>query len=265
MYSLKANSQQNEQKEIRTLKRGDSFGDLALLFKISRTGTVIAQEKLVTIVIGRDIFKKHVHEIREEHLERIANLFKEVPALECLSEDQIVQLAGKSQLILYASNTVLVEEEDESRFVYFVSYGQVRLLQKLYYKEKDLRFTSQKNINQTFDDPSEEDIHLGKARCETVEVGQVGKGGMVCEEAFFCRTKIPYTAKTVLPSELVRISLYDLGNILNCEKEKEISSYVKKLPKRTNLRKEIFERKRWEQFKRKITIDVISQKKNKEK
>lgn len=220
---------------------------------------------MVVITIIRSLFKKHVHEIKTAHLERVINFLNEIESFEVLSQDKIVQIAGKCELVLLHSNSEIIREGEESKFLYFIMYGHVRLSQKVFFKTQSRRNQSVSTdfqVADSIEDPTTEEISSGRVFSESLVVGELGKGGVICEEAFFNQSKVPYNASTTLPTELIKISLYDFGRLVNEKLESVIGPIMKQMPKMASLRRTFFERKRWDQYKKYMATDVLNQKKN---
>ena len=249
-----------EKREVNILKQGDSFGDLALLYETTRTATVVAHERLVVVVINRENFQKSVKEIKSAHLERIVNLYKKAKCFHRFSDSFIVQLAGKSELRVVPSNTVVVKEGEDSKYLFFILQGRAKIKKTLHFRP----VSSYSLLNEElYMDPSEDEITSGKTEKKSLDVMEVGEAGWFAEEAYLLGSKMLYTVVTCLPSEIAKISLYDLKQMVSKEREAVLLDYVKKLPKSFAIRKKYYEEKLWGDYKKKINQEFMNEIKNK--
>lgn len=91
---------------------------------------------MVAVTIGRDTFKKYVKDVKTAHLDKIINVFKKSIYFQSFSEDLIVRMAGKCMFRIVPSNTLILREGDESKFLYFIIQGRAKIIKKVCFKEE---------------------------------------------------------------------------------------------------------------------------------
>jgi len=52
-----------DMKEVATLKTGDSFGELALIYDTVRSASIVTSEKTELIVLNKENFRKHIRSV----------------------------------------------------------------------------------------------------------------------------------------------------------------------------------------------------------
>lgn len=116
------------ERQIRTMGRGESFGELGLLTAAVRTATVRAGDEAEVFEVDKGTFDRlladmvHVPEF-EPTLQQLAEL-RAQPCFSNLATDQLVELLGHGEWIPVGPGEVLVEQGQEGDSFYAVSSGQ---------------------------------------------------------------------------------------------------------------------------------------------
>jgi CRP-like cAMP-binding protein len=116
------------ERSIRTLGRGDSFGELGLISNAARAATVRAVREAEVFEFDRGTFDRlladmiHVPEF-EPTLQQLADL-RDQPCFAHLSTDQLVELLDRGEWLTVAPGQAVIEQGDEGDSFYAVSSGK---------------------------------------------------------------------------------------------------------------------------------------------
>src|SRR5215213_3885387 len=117
-----------EELSLNVLRRGDLFGEMALLERVSRTATVRASSDVEVLRLDRSVFDALVTsrpdlrqyfelQIRHRHLH---NFFREFTAFKALPSDALRELLDGLETREVATGEVIVAEGDPPGPMYFV-------------------------------------------------------------------------------------------------------------------------------------------------
>jgi CRP-like cAMP-binding protein/Zn-dependent protease len=117
-----------EERSIRTLGRGDSFGELGLISNAARAATVRAIREAEVFEFDRGTFDRlladmiHVPEF-EPTLQQLADL-RDQPCFAHLGTDQLVELLDRGGWLMVAPGQAVIEQGDTGDSFYAVSSGK---------------------------------------------------------------------------------------------------------------------------------------------
>ena len=117
-----------EERSIRTLGRGDSFGELGLISNASRAATVRAVREAEVFEFDRGTFDRlladmiHVPEF-EPTLQQLADL-RDQPCFAHLGTDQLVELLDRGEWLTVAPGQAVIEQGATGDSFYTVSSGK---------------------------------------------------------------------------------------------------------------------------------------------
>jgi CRP-like cAMP-binding protein/Zn-dependent protease len=117
-----------EERSIRTLGRGDSFGELGLVSNAARAATVRAVREAEVFEFDRGTFDRlladmiHVPEF-EPTLQQLADL-RDQPCFAHLGTDQLVELLDRGGWLMVAPGQAVIEQGDTGDSFYAVSSGK---------------------------------------------------------------------------------------------------------------------------------------------
>jgi CRP-like cAMP-binding protein len=117
-----------QERQIRTLVRGDSFGELGLLMDAPRAATIRSLEAAEVFEIDQGTFDHlladmiHVPDF-EPTLQQLAEL-RQQPCFAHLTSDQLVELRGQGEWLVVAPGQAVVRQGEEGDSFYAVSSGQ---------------------------------------------------------------------------------------------------------------------------------------------
>ena len=116
------------ERQIRTVGRGESFGELGLLTGAARTATVRAVDEAEVFEVDKGTFDRlladmvHVPDF-EPTLQQLAEL-REQPCFSNLGTDQLAELLNLGAWVVVAPGEMLVEQGAQGDTFYVVSSGQ---------------------------------------------------------------------------------------------------------------------------------------------
>ncbi|KAL4230484.1 hypothetical protein ACF0H5_010866 [Mactra antiquata] len=118
-------------KTATVMKKGMSFGELALLHHSKRTATVTSQDTVQLLSIGRDdffdIFMSGAEGDMPDHIRFVSNL----DFMNSWPIDELVEHSEHCLLHFFKRNTTIVADSNNSEWVYIVKSGSCVVLKKL--------------------------------------------------------------------------------------------------------------------------------------
>ena len=114
------------------MKRGDSFGELALLKATTRAATVVCLEKSEFFVVDQDAFFKYgIDSFSKEEIGYREARINSFGIFKHLEEDVRKEIAEKCHRLTYLSDKVVESDSSDSQYVYFVTRGCCYVLRLL--------------------------------------------------------------------------------------------------------------------------------------
>lgn len=114
-----------EENTIAVIKRGASFGELALMYLVPRAATVKAKEDGTLWVIDRKQFKKVVLKVSEDKVAEYIQHLNNVSVLECLLSDEKDALARAFVEMHFVQGEVVLRQGDPGNTFYILYDGEV--------------------------------------------------------------------------------------------------------------------------------------------
>jgi putative peptide zinc metalloprotease protein len=123
----------DEPQPRRNLTRGDYFGEIALLGRVTRTATVRAGTRLVVLRVGRGDFDRLIarHISGTPHIAESINTVERLrhfPLFAELSSRELDALASKLRREQFSAGAVVVKEGDPGDAFYLVDSGQAEVV-----------------------------------------------------------------------------------------------------------------------------------------
>lgn len=109
--------------------RGDTFGELSLMYDSPRSATVAAIQDAVVWVLDRDMFRQHVQQQREDGSSQLELFLNQVGILSHLSKEQKIQLLDVLEEVKFKAEDVVIREGDPGDFFYIIKSGEATVLQ----------------------------------------------------------------------------------------------------------------------------------------
>ncbi|XP_074717264.1 cGMP-dependent protein kinase 2-like isoform X2 [Strix uralensis] len=124
---------------LRTLRPGDVFGELAILYHCKRTATVRALGPVRLWAIDRHRYRAMATANAQQRRAQALGSLQTVPCLRALSNTHLHKLLDAMEECTFAPGHVIIQEGDEGENFYIILKGEVRVSQRVDGQEKLLR------------------------------------------------------------------------------------------------------------------------------
>ena len=227
-------------KHIFTLKPGEYFGEIALMHKQAlRSCSVVAAEDDTSLLeLSKAAFDRFVGEYKTESVKAIIDFYKVCPYFSMISDQKKVELAAKSFLIKYPSNTLVAKQNDIPYNLYFISKGSVRLLRR---------------IRSAHDPASEE-------RGRLFQVDVLKEGASFADFELFSKRNLMNSVITNMPTTLVYIPYFSLIERLSFEDLLKLKQQTKPVKESAEILQLFEENDLWAKYKRHLVGAVFFEK-----
>lgn len=113
---------QIDNKFIRTLQKGHSFGELALLFRTARSASIACQTKSCQFLIMKPaLYRSTLQKMRLQEQSRNSDAIKTVPMFSCLTNKQKFLLGSTIKVVVFNPNQLIFQEGDDAQAMYIIS------------------------------------------------------------------------------------------------------------------------------------------------
>jgi cGMP-dependent protein kinase len=109
----------------KTLVPGDSFGDLALLHGVTRSGTIKALEDTYMWCLERKKFKQVVDYIANKNFEDNKTFIKTIPLFKNMDTNFITRMSMAMISVIYDPGTYIIKDGEASDCMYIIKEGSV--------------------------------------------------------------------------------------------------------------------------------------------
>ncbi|CAD8078627.1 unnamed protein product [Paramecium primaurelia] len=118
----------DELESVRILKKGESFGELALIHKQPRLATIRCVTDCIFAILDKQQFQKILHYEQTKKIEQNIDFFSQISIFNQLNRTQLTSIYLNSFLYEYEKNQVVVQEGEKSDSFLIVKQGlfQVR-------------------------------------------------------------------------------------------------------------------------------------------
>ncbi|XP_066911430.1 cyclic nucleotide-binding domain-containing protein 2-like [Clytia hemisphaerica] len=149
-------TQKNEWKTVNVLRRGDSFGELALLQLNSfRSATIVTRDDTEFLIVPRDVFSNVCPKALDAELNIKIDLIKETRVFQTWSEESLQALCLDSRVNQYPTNSVIVgNSKRNEEWLFMCLEGKCMAVKRLKFDPKDYA-TTPCNRSHTLDDVEE--------------------------------------------------------------------------------------------------------------
>ncbi|KAL4429442.1 hypothetical protein ABPG74_021029 [Tetrahymena malaccensis] len=136
------------QREIKVLKKGDSFGELSLLKgkNTPRAATIKAKELTYLVFIGRQDFLNVLKDKETQKIQHNINFFSKIALFSGLEDNFMKQIYYNSYIKEYQRGQIVFKQGQESDKFYIVKEGEFSLFKNKSIHQKEL--TSKDNEQQ---------------------------------------------------------------------------------------------------------------------
>ncbi|XP_005108712.2 cAMP-dependent protein kinase type II regulatory subunit [Aplysia californica] len=117
-----------DMKRVHQFDNSGSFGELALLYNMPRSATVVAETEGILWAMDRQSFRRIVLRAAFKKRKMFEQLLKEVPLLNSLDEYERMNLADALQTKEFAPGQNVITQGDEADGMYFVEDGTLSVI-----------------------------------------------------------------------------------------------------------------------------------------
>lgn len=110
-------------------RRGDTFGELSLMYDCPRSATVAATQDAVVWVLERDVFRQHVRKGQEDAASQLELFLNQVPILSPLSKLEKLRLLDAFEEKTYQAGETVVHQGQTGDLFYIIKDGEATVLQ----------------------------------------------------------------------------------------------------------------------------------------
>jgi len=118
---------------VSELKKGDSFGELSLIYGAVRSATIVTSEPTELIVLDKITYDQIVKGVHVDQIHNTIEFLKHFPVFQDMSPDLMTKLATKAIYKKYPTNTVIIRQGDEPFSVYFIKSGRFKVKNYYYF------------------------------------------------------------------------------------------------------------------------------------
>ncbi|XP_061563156.1 cGMP-dependent protein kinase 2 [Cololabis saira] len=126
-------------RELRTLCRGDIFGELAILYNCKRTATVKARTPVHLWSMERQTYRTIITNKSKKKREQLMGFLKTSRTLKDLSDVQLSKIIDSMEEVKYQDKDVIVREGTEGDTFYIILKGEVLVTKNVNGLQKKIR------------------------------------------------------------------------------------------------------------------------------
>ncbi|KAL4492418.1 hypothetical protein ABPG72_005553 [Tetrahymena utriculariae] len=115
------------QKVTKIYKPGESFGEIALLTRGQRMGTMICRTDVQVISLTREGFNRIKGAWAETELNKKLNFLRKFSFFRGLSDSRLMSFLHLMEISKYEKENILYQKNEKSKFIYFIFEGQVKI------------------------------------------------------------------------------------------------------------------------------------------
>jgi len=117
---------------VNVMRKGDSFGEVALVQKCRRSATAVCMEYTEFLVIDKDQFYElGIDKFAEEEMMFRFNFMKSLDIFSTWKDDDLIELASGGRNMEYLCDKVIEEDSTKSEFIWIITKGHAHVLRLL--------------------------------------------------------------------------------------------------------------------------------------
>ena len=116
-----------EQKKVHQFENRGSFGELALMYNMPRSATVVAVSDGTLWAMDRKSFRRIVLKSAFKKRKMYEKLLESVTILQCLDSYERMRLADALVTRIFGDGEAIIEQGDDADGMYFVEDGRIRV------------------------------------------------------------------------------------------------------------------------------------------
>ena len=274
------------EKNIGELKDGDIFGELALLYDIPRTATIISLTETSLIKIDKNSFNKYLKNLFEGQLEDQIEFLQICPIFSKLSKDLIIKLGIRSNIKKFATGQVILKNDSKCDSIFVIRRGTVKVTKEIAFIKDESKIRQKRmkrNRSQIIDfnnynnrqqiererileilshGPNEQDIkeenYINKnITLEILKIGDIFPAYHSSNELY-----LDVQFESDNPCELIELDISNIKEIIP-ETFEFIKKYSKPCPNEDFLRRFHYYNESWLKYKKNVKCNIMADSLNK--
>lgn len=276
----------NVEKNIGELKDGEIFGELALIYNIPRTATIISLTETSLIKIDKNPFNRYLKNLFEGQLQDQIEFLQICPIFNKLPKDLIIKLGIRSVIKKYATGQVILKNDSKCDSIFVIRRGTVKVIKEIRFiknesKIKQKRIKRNRSQILNFNDcndrhqiekekvlellalgPNEEDIKEDNfvdknITLEILKIGDIFPSYYSSNELY-----LDVQFESDNPCELIELDISNIKEIIP-ETFEFIKKYSKPYPNEEFLRRFHYYNESWLKFKKSVKCNIMADALNK--
>ena len=276
----------NVEKNIGELKDGEIFGELALLYNIPRTASIIALTDTALIKVDKIPFNKYLKNLFEGQLQDQIEFLQICPLCHKLPKDLIIKLGIRAVIKKYATGQIILKNDSKCDSIFIIRRGTVKVVKEIQFIKNDSKLRQKrmkKNKSQILDfndyynrqqmekekllellalGPNEDDIkednYVNKnITLEILKIGDIFPPYYSSNELY-----LDVQFESDNPCELIELDISNIKEIIP-ETFEFIKKYSKPYPNETFLRRFHYYNESWLKYKNNVKCNIMADSLNK--
>lgn len=113
---------------VGSLNEGQSFGELALLFRASRAASIICESEVTRFFVMKPaLYRNIIQQLKTAEYSRNKEVIERISLFNCLTNKQKYGLANGIKTAFYHAGEIIFEAGEVSQGLYIISEGLVEI------------------------------------------------------------------------------------------------------------------------------------------
>lgn len=276
----------NVVKNIGELKDGEIFGELALLYNIPRTASIIALTDTSLIKIDKMPFTKYLKNVFEGQLQDQIEFLQICPIFNKMPKDLLIKIGIRAVIKKFATGQVILKNDTKSDSIFVIRRGTVKVIKEILFIKNENKIRKKRmrrNRSQILDyedytnrqqlenekvlellalGPSEEDMRednfIKKSiTLEILKIGDIFPSYYSSNELY-----LDVQFESDNPCELIELDISHIKEIIPDTFE-FIKKYSKPYPSEEFLRRFHYYNESWLRYKKDLKYNILADSLNK--
>jgi CRP-like cAMP-binding protein len=274
------------EKNIGELRDGEIFGELALLYNIPRTASVIALTDTSLIKIDKMPFTKYLKNVFEGQLQDQIEFLQICPIFNKMPKELLIKLGIRSVIKKFATGQIILKNDTKSESIFVIRRGTVKVIKEILFIKNENKIRKKRlrrNRSQILDyedytnrqqlenekvlellalGPSEEDMREGNfikksITLEILKIGDIFPSYYSSNELY-----LDVQFESDNPCELIELDISHIKEIIP-ETFEFIKKYSKPYPSEEFLRRFHYYNESWLKYKKDLKYSILADSLNK--
>ena len=274
------------EKNIGELRDGEIFGELALLYNIPRTASVIALTDTSLIKIDKMPFTKYLKNVFEGQLQDQIEFLQICPIFNKMPKELLIKLGIRSVIKKFATGQIILKNDTKSESIFVIRRGTVKVIKEILFIKNENKIRKKRlrrNRSQILDyedytnrqqlenekvlellalGPSEEDMRednfIKKSiTLEILKIGDIFPSYYSSNELY-----LDVQFESDNPCELIELDISHIKEIIP-ETFEFIKKYSKPYPSEEFLRRFHYYNESWLKYKKDLKYSILADSLNK--